>query len=360
MNLRDVYTSKAIALVNTEAASNKIAYLGAGLFPAKKKMGLDLKWIKTPKGLPVSLAPSNFDAVSTLRSREGFKMDETEMAFFRESILLKEADRQEILRVQDSADPYAQDVLARVFNDAETLVDGALVVPERMRMQLLTPPATGAKAGSPQISFQANGVTYAYNYDPDGDYAANNYLAISTATSKWDDHVNSDPLSDIQTGIDAIYDKTGEKPAYLIVSPATMKHMRLNENIKSAVLAQNPTANVRMNDARVKEIVKDINEVEIIVYGKKFKNDAGAAQQFFADGYATLIPAGALGNTWFGTTPEEADLLSKADVDVSIVETGVAITVSTSNDPVQTKTTVSEITLPSYERMDETFVIKCY
>ena len=78
MNIRDAYNSKAIALVQTEVASNKIAYLGAGLFPAKKKMGLDLKWIKTSKGLPVSLAPSNFDAVSTLRSREGFKITETE------------------------------------------------------------------------------------------------------------------------------------------------------------------------------------------------------------------------------------------------------------------------------------------
>ena len=111
MNIRDAYNSKAIALVQTEVASNKIACLGAGLFPAKKKMGLDLKWIKTSKGLPVSLAPSNFDAVSTLRSREGFKITETEMAFFRESMLIKEADEQEIMRVKDSTDPYAADVV---------------------------------------------------------------------------------------------------------------------------------------------------------------------------------------------------------------------------------------------------------
>ena len=161
MNIRDAYTSKAIALVNAEVASNRIAYLGAGLFPAKKKMGLDLKWIKTSKGLPVSLAPSNFDAVSTLRSREGFKLTETEMAFFRESMLVKEADEQEIMRVKDSTDPYAAEVLSRIFDDANTLVDGANVVPERMIMQLLAP-----SDGSPKISIEANGVTYAYNYDP--------------------------------------------------------------------------------------------------------------------------------------------------------------------------------------------------
>ena len=73
-----------------------------------------------------------------------------------------------------------------------------------------------------------------------------------------------------------------------------------------------------------------------------------------------MLPDGALGNTWYGTTPEERTLAGNGEADVSIVNTGVAIAVTTTNDPVHTKTTASEITLPSYERMDETFVIKCY
>ena len=32
------------------------------------------------------------------------------MAFFKESMLVKENDEQEIMRVQDSADPFAQEV----------------------------------------------------------------------------------------------------------------------------------------------------------------------------------------------------------------------------------------------------------
>ncbi len=43
MNIRDAYNSKAIALVNTEVASNKIAYLGTGLFPKQKEDGTGLK-----------------------------------------------------------------------------------------------------------------------------------------------------------------------------------------------------------------------------------------------------------------------------------------------------------------------------
>ena len=199
MNIRDVYNAKAVALVQTEVASNRIPYLGEGLFPAKKKMGLDLKWIKTSKGLPVSLSPSNFDAVSTLRSREGFKMTETEMAFFRESMLVKEIDEQEIMRVQDATDPYAQDVLSRIFDDANTLIEGAMVVPERMIMQLLAP-----SDGSPKISIQADGVTYAYNYDPNNDYKTNNFAELSGETDKWSDIENSDPLEDVSNGLDSV------------------------------------------------------------------------------------------------------------------------------------------------------------
>ncbi len=355
MNIRDAYTSKAIALVHTEVASNKIAYLGAGLFPAKKKMGLDLKWIKTSKGLPVSLAPSNFDARSTLRSREGFKLTETEMAFFRESMLIKEADEQEIMRVQDSADPYATEVLSRIFDDANILIDGASVVPERMIMQLLAP-----TDGSPKISIEANDVTYAYNYDPAGSYKENNFAELTTATDKWSDTTNSDPMDDISTALDAVEAATGERPSIMIVSRKTMDYLKQNARIKSAILAQNATANIFMNDNRVKEVFSNELGINIIVYSKQYKKEDGTAAKFYPDGFATLIPAGALGSTWYGTTPEERTLMGSGEADVSIVNTGVAVAVTTTNDPVHTKTTVSEIVLPSYERMDSTYVIKCY
>lgn len=355
MNIRDAYTSKAIALVNTEVASNRIAYLGAGLFPAKKKMGLDLKWIKTSKGLPVSLAPSNFDAVSTLRSREGFKLTETEMAFFRESMLVKEADEQEIMRVKDSTDPYAAEVLGRIFDDANTLVDGANVVPERMIMQLLAP-----SDGSPKISIEANGVTYAYNYDPSSTYKTKNFASLTTDTDKWSDTTNSDPMDDIATALDAVEAETGERPSIMIVSRKTMDYLKQNAKIKSAILAQNTTATVFMNDNRVKEVFSNELGIRIIVYSKQYKKEDGTAAKFYPDGFATLIPDGALGNTWYGTTPEERTLMGSGEADVSIVNTGVAVDVTTTSDPVHTKTTVSEIVLPSYERMDSTYVIKCY
>ena len=90
MNISELFDSEAIALNYTTAASNAVPYLGTGFFPAKKKAGLDLKWIRGHKGLPVSLMPSAFDAKSTFRDRIGITMSETEMPFYRESMLVKE------------------------------------------------------------------------------------------------------------------------------------------------------------------------------------------------------------------------------------------------------------------------------
>lgn len=354
MRLRDAYSAKAIAIAHTEVASNKIPYLGSILFPAKKKMGLDLKWIKTSKGLPVSLAPSAFDTVSTIRSREGIKIENTEMAYFKESMLVKEVDEQEILRVKDSADPYAQEVLDRIFDDANTLVAGAEVVPERMIMQLLNP-----TNGHPSISIAADGATYAYNYDPSGSYASNNYEAL-TSTAKWDQPSTADPLKDIQEAQDAIEALTGTRPSIAIMSRDTLNKVKACASIQNYILAQNVTANVMITDARVKELFVSELGVTIIVYTKQFKTEAGVATQFFADGFCALVPEGSLGNTWYGTTPDERTLMADPNYNTALVGTGIAVTVTNTSDPVQTKTTVSEIVLPSFERMDETYVIKAY
>jgi len=356
MNIRDAFSARAIALNRTEVASNRIPYLGTGFFPPKKKMGLDLKWIKTRKGLAVMLKPTAFDAVSTIRSRSGFRLEKTQMAFFRESMIVKEEDEQEIMRVEEASDLYAQDVLRSIYDDANTLIDAANVVPERMIMQLLAP-----VDGSPKINIEANGATYAYDYDPNGEYKANNYMEISTATDQWNDVENSDPMNDVMTAQDTTEANSGTRPTIMLISKRTMNLLKQNKKIRNYVLAQNQTANVIMTDARVKEVFSSELGVNIVVYTKLYKETADdQSEKFYPDGFATLLPEGNLGNTWYGTTPEERTLLGSNEADVAIVNTGVAVAVTTTPDPVNTKTTVSEIVLPSYERMDETFVINAY
>lgn len=353
MKLSDVFTAEAIALNYTNAASNAIPYLGTGFFPAKKKAGLDLKWIKGHNGLAVSLAPSAFDAKSTFRDRVGISINETQMPFFRESMLVKEADEQEIMRVQNSDDPYAVQVLDNIFNDTQTLIDGANVVPERMIMQLLAP-----LNGSVGIAISANGVNYTYNYDKDGSWKAAHYLKIATTNDKWNAPTTCDPLRDIETAMDAQEEASGNRPEILLMSKATFNLIKNSDKVRSGILAQNVTANVNYTSAKVKSFVEEELSVQIIVYNKQFKDESGTAKKFYPDNIVMMLPKGALGTTWYGTTPEERTLSQKEGANVSIVNTGVAVAVTITEDPVNTKTTCSEIVLPSFERMDECYALE--
>lgn len=353
MKLSDVFTAEAIALNYTTAASNKIPYLGTGFFPAKKKAGLDLKWIKGHKGLAVSLMPSTFDAKSTFRDRVGIAMNETQMPFFRESMLVKEADEQEIMRVQNANDPYAVQVLDNIFNDTQTLVDGANVVPERMIMQLLAP-----LNGSIGINITANGVNYTYNYDVNGEWKAEHYAKIEGDADKWTASTTCDPLKNIEDAMDAQEAATGARPEILLMSKETFNLIKNSEKVRSGILAQNVTANVNYTSAKVKAFVEEELGIQIIIYNKQFKDESGIAKKFYPDNIVMMLPNGALGSTWYGTTPEERTLASKGEANVSIVNTGVAVAVTVTDDPVNTKTTVSEIVLPSFERMDECYALE--
>ena len=336
----------------TEAASNATLYYGAGLFPAKKKAGLDLKWICGNKGLPVSLAPSAFDTKSSLRDRIGIKLNKAEMAFFRESMLVKEADEQEILRVQDAGDPYAVDVLERVFDDAQTLIDGANVVPERMIMQLLAP--LGGKMG---IEIQADGVDYTYNYDPDGSWKKQHYLELKGA-AKWSASDTCDPMQVLEDAMDAQETLSGNRPAVVLMSKATFQMMKQSKKLRDNILSQNLTANVNYSTARVKAYVEEELQVTLVIYSKQYRKEDGTAAKFYPDNILMLLPDGELGSTYYGTTPEERTLMQDIGADVTLVNTGVAVAVTRTNDPVHTKTTVSEIVLPSFERMEECYAIE--
>lgn len=352
MLVNEVVDSKSIALAATEDASNKIPYLGLQWFPEKKKSGLDLKWIKTHKGLPVSLAPSNFDALPVIRARKGLKTEKTQMAFFREQMVITEEDAQEIDRIKDENDPYLTGALQSIYDDTNNLVSGAEVVPERMRMALLA-----TVNGHPVIGIESDGVNYAYDYDPTGEYAAEHYAKLE-GTSMWSDTVNSKPLTDLNNARKSLQ-KKGQIATHVLMNSNTFQYLLENAQIRNSLLAQNQSAIVEVTDDNVIAIVKNRTKLTIALYDKMYKDESGADHYFYPDNKATLLTTNALGSTWFGTTPEERTAGQVADVDVSMYGIGIAIATKTEyGPPAITSVTASEITLPSYEGMDSTFVLE--
>lgn len=354
MLVNEVVNTKAIALAATENASNDIPFLGLQWFPEKKKSGLDLKWIKTHKGLPVSLKPSNFDALPTIRAREGLKTEKTQMAFFREQMVITEEDEQEIARITEESDPYLQGALQSIYDDTNNLVRGAEVVPERMRMSLLA-----TAEGHPTIGIESDGVKYEYDYDPSGEYAQKHYLKLK-GTADWSDSANSKPLTDLNNARKALA-KVGKIANYVLMNSNTFNYLLESAQVKNAILAQNLTANIELTDDNVISIVKSRTKLTIVLYDKMYIGDDGKEAYFYPDNKVTLLPAGSLGNTWFGTTPEERTASQMADVDVSMYGLGITVAKKVEyGPPAITSVTASEIVLPSYENMDSTFVIEVH
>lgn len=344
-SIYDYVNAQEVASYIRESQSNTEPYLGEVLFPRRKQLGLTLKWIKGNKGLPVILKPSAFDAEAPLRDRIGFKSIETDMPFFRESMRIGEKDRQELNKVlQSGNDGYILPVVQTIFDDAENLVKSADVSIELMRMQLLS---------EGKISIVANRINYDYDYNFE---AGHKETLLSTA--KWDDYANSNPILDIQRWQRKIQADTGVKPARAVCTSKTWGYLMLNNKIKQDI---NPTGgnNVIMTDTVLKNYLLAKLNIQVEVYDLMYQADDGSAKTFFPDNIFTLLPPSTLGSSWYGTTPEESDLMSGAtDAEVQLIKDAVAVTTIKEKHPVNVLTVVSAITMPSFENIDLIFIAK--
>ena len=310
-------------------------YLGETLFPSQKKLGLDLKWIKGSAGLPVVLKPSAFDAGAVPRARIGFDRLSAEMPFFKESLYIDEELRQQLNMVLETGNTaYIDAVLNRIFNDNTVLLEGAAARREQMRMMALT---TGA------ISITANGQDFDFDYG----MPATHKVTVTTAWS----NPAADIGADILTGLDLIEDDTGVRPTRALCDRKTWNSMLKNNDFKEA------NDQTTFNDRQLKQYLMDQYGIEVVVYSKRYNNDSKAATPFVPADTFVLFPSGALGNTWFGTTPEESDLLGGSAANVAITDVGVAVTSIQKTDPVNVETKVTMISLPSFPVADQVYIL---
>lgn len=340
MSIFDLIKAPELTSYWEENTKDQPPYLGEELFPADKKLGLKLDWIKGANGLPVVLKPSAFDAGAVPRPRIGFEKLSTQMPFFKESTYIDEELRQELNMVLETGNQaYIDAVTRRVFADEVHLLEGARARREQMRMMALT---TGA------IAITANGQAYNYDYNlPEGH-------KVTTETS-WSD-VNSDPVEDLRTWMDKAEGDTGIRPTRGVCTRKTWGYLRRNQNIiKSLFVLSNGQVGA-ISDARLTQYLMDELGLELVIYGKRFKDDTGAATSFVPDDMVSLFPAGQLGTTWFGTTPEESDLMGGKVANVSITDMGVAVTTIEKADPVNVETKVTMICLPSFEAADSVMI----
>lgn len=316
--------------------------IGEKFFPARKQLGLKLALVKGSAGLPVVLKPSAFDTKATLRERMNVTLDEQEMPFFKESLLVKEQDRQQLNVIAQTGNQALIDtVVSGIFDDNAALLSGAHARLEAMRMQVL---ATG------KIGVISNGVAQDFDYHVDPAHKG-------TVTTAWTDLEKSTPLADIEAAVSAL-ENLGSTPEVIILNSKTLSQIK---NAKSTIALIKPTApdasSVKKSD--LFDYLESELGLTVIVKNQTYKDADGVVKKYYPDGHITLAPNTELGETVFGTTPEESDLLggSVTNANVEIVDAGIAVTTTTKTDPVNVETKVSMIALPSFKNLDDVYML---
>ena len=192
----------------------------------------------------------------------------------------------------------------------------------------------------------SNGQAYDYDYGVPANHKV-------TAAKSWSDPT-ADIITEVKEWLDLVEDETGIRPSRAICSRKTFGYLRKNTDIKNAILANNSAAPV--SDSKIMQYLLDELELKVVVYTKKCKLENGSESAFVPDDVFVAFPEGALGTGWFGTTPAQSDLMTSKVANVSITDTGVAVTTTEKVDPVTVEEIVSMIYLPSFEAADQIII----
>lgn len=341
MTIFDLVTAPELAAYWTELSQDEAPYPCEELFPDQKKLGLSLKWLKGAKGLPIVLSTAAFDSKAIPRGRIGFEKLSAEMPYFKESTYIDEETRQELNMVLETGNQaYIDSVLDRVFDDEMQLLRGARASRERMRMMALT---------SGVVAMAANGQAFTFDYGIPVNHKGN-------AKFNWSDAETATPIEDLREAQQLIKDETGSVCTRAMCTSRTWGNLRKAKSVIRMIYPNNLNYEAaREND--LKQLLLDELGIKVCINDMRYKNEQGQTMPFMPADTFVMFPEGALGKTWFGTTPQESDLMSSNVANVSIVDTGVSITTKQKTDPVQVETIVAQICLPSFEAANEVYIM---
>ncbi|HCQ5451603.1 TPA: major capsid protein [Clostridioides difficile] len=337
MDWKDFIDSKEIAKYIKKLPLEML--IGEALFPRKKQIGMDLKYIKGAKKKPVVLKQSTFDVAVKIRALKAqIEVKSKRMPFFKESVLVNEEDRQQLLLASQAQNKeLLLMIISQIYDNYLALVDGGDMQMERMRMQAL-----------------ADGVINIVSEDGDLVFdfeVPSNHKEVLTGSATWD-NPDADIIGDIQRWMRIMRDEGNPLPKRMVMTSKTFGYFAKNKAIKLDI---DKDGRVILTDEMIKNYLKNKVGLSVAIVSGTYKLEDESEESYFPDNKITFIPDGDLGKTYYGTTPEEADKVYGSKLDCSVVRTGIAITTMRLIDPVTVQTKVSQLGIPSFERADECF-----
>lgn len=318
-------------------------YVGEAFFPSTTQVGIDINLIKGKDDTPVALVSANWDTDVLYRDRVGFEQLSAEMPYFKEAYKVSEKLRQQILQTKDG---YVEPLFNQVFKDITNLVESADVTAERLRMLLL---CTGT------ISIQENGVDKQY------DYGFNTSNQFKTEGTLWSAS-GAKPFGSFVAQLKNYKKLTGKNPKYAIMNTDVFDKLA-NDTEVLAYFRGLQTPNLYPNDDDIRAYIEQKTKVTIVIADGEYvkaRDKSKTKVPFYPQDRYTIVATEDLGETVYGTTPEEADLLGNSTNALSceVLGNGVAVTTWKEADPVCVNTKVSEVVLPSCPEIENIYIVK--
>lgn len=330
----------------TNLRQNQAPWLWQTLFPAKKQLSSDFSFYRGKSRAPKALAPSAFGAQAVMRDRQGFDKVSDRTRYFKEGKYIDEVMRQDLLRLAENATESQKNIVNNnIFDDMNELLDGAVLMQEIMRNQIVQ---TG------KINVFGNGQTV---NDVDYQMLATHRVVAKNAWGS----AGSNPFDDIDQAQYIVGTDSDQDLTRAVMNRTTFRAALHDANVKGTLLYDNgQLENVTLTSKQFTEYMLAEYGIEFVVYDKHYTALDGTIRQWIPDGRVIMMPDGDLGNTIISTTPEEADLIGTTAADVSIVQSGIAISTMTTADPVNKKINVSQQLMPSFEQIDGVYILDVF
>lgn len=324
--------------------------IGAQLFPVKKQMGIDLTMIKGAEQRPVALKMAQFDTDVRIRTLKASIVKETkEMPFFKEAIVLREKDRQNLLLAMQGGNEEWRDlILDQIYENIASLVDGADIQVERMRMQLL---GTGAI----KLTGDDGDLELDYGLPAEQNIAVSAFNGTDNG-HPWSDHEKSTPIQDLENWVQKMVDLNRGVPRRLVLTRKIVRHLQKNQSIINDISSDSSNKKIITENVLL-DYLREKTGLQIALIDGSYLGEDGELHKYYPENKITLLPDGALGSTYYGTTPEEADLMTN-NANANNVRTVNNKTICTikKQDPVTVLTKVSQVVLPSCEKISQIFI----
>lgn len=349
MKLQDFINSQAIALYMKDLPTEDS--IDRALFPDKKVTGTKLEQAKGAKKKSIALRQSTFDVAAKMRALNAkVTVKSTEIPFFKEAIGIDETTRREIMNAMNANNQNLVDaVLDQVYQGQADLINGAEIVAKKMRASVIL---------NGRLCFTSKDGDIIVDYGvPD------NHRKTLTSTDKWN-IPTADIVGDIKVFQKALTDEHYAKPNILLCTENTFDNTFVkNDIITAAIKNSNLNTSLILSQANYIQFAKEVLQLTIVFLENTTFTPAEGEDPipYYDDGKITLMSGTTLGETVYGTTPEEFDKQSgSGKLDTVIVGKGTAVTTMVKEDPVTVDTKVSVMPIVSFDRADEVFFATVY